>query len=106
MGLLQVMPFDLLLIIIAKYLMYSLGGEDYGHLHTDIVLTNKRSRECAGIAIYEDKNAEMDEYFEVQIDEFGISTRVVILDDDGKNNVHYYSQNKLTCYMFAQFFDS
>ena len=38
-----------------------------------------------GIAIFEDFDPEADEYFDVMIEELGISTRVTILDDDGNS---------------------
>lgn len=68
------------IIIIQLYI----GGEDYVNFDKTIYLNlDDERRECVAIVIREDFEPEINEYFEVTVEDLRISTRVVILDDDG-----------------------
>ena len=65
--------------------MIGAGGEDYVELNRKINLgSGSRNRRCVGIVILNDDQLEGEEYFEVLIEGLGVSTRVTIVDDDGK----------------------
>ncbi len=53
-------------------------------LSVDIPINVGDGRRCVAIIIFEDTLIEMDEYFQVNIEGTTRSSRVVILDDDGK----------------------
>ena len=48
------------------------------------------TRNCVGLSITGDREAEEDESFQVLIEELGVSTTVTIMDD-GKSHVHIVS---------------
>ena len=61
-----------------------MGQEDYFELDVDLSLQFGDRRKCVGIVIIEDTVPEPDEFFLVVIEGLGVSTTVIILDDDGQ----------------------
>lgn len=52
---------------------------------TELLLNAGDTRKCLSITINSDQDTEFDESFMVFAQELGLTTQVVILDDDGKN---------------------
>ena len=73
------------------YITWIAEGEDYIGLDTNIPLTLGDQRKCVAIIILEDNMAEEDETFALIIEELGVATSIVILDDDGKWNLSFFT---------------
>jgi len=65
----------------------NLGGDDYIPVDREVMLNFGNGRRCIGLIILDDLQTEMNETFQVFIEEFGTFTTVTIIDDDGKVNL-------------------
>lgn len=61
-------------------------GTDFVQFRTEIGLNINNSRECVAVIILEDQQLEASESFFIVVEELGVMTEVIILDDDGKNH--------------------
>ena len=59
-----------------------IGGEDYIPFSTECLLRSGSNRKCIGIIILDDSMVEVNETFEVVIEELGLSANVTIIDED------------------------
>ena len=71
------------LVATFQVILGALGGEDFTAFSKSLTLTIGIRRRCIAITILEDSDPEIDESFEIVVEELGISATITILDDDG-----------------------